>query len=503
MKQAVTGGQMKMLDSYTIQKIGIPSLVLMERAALSVYQALLEENFSLDKVLVICGGGNNGADGVAVARMLCIKGYSADVCILGNIEHFTEEMCRQTQIAENCHVSFVKNPDMSEYTTIVDAIFGVGLSREPEGVYRDIILQINASGVPVMAVDIPSGVSCDTGKILGCAVKARMTVTFAFHKTGLLFYPGASCAGKIQVADIGICRMPENEFELSVYTCDEADMFRIPARKPEGNKGTYGKVFLASGSRDISGAAYLSACAAMRTGAGMVKVHTREESRKTLAALLPEAMFSFYGEDSIRKEEIRTCLNWADVYGVGQGLGTSQQAEDILYTILAEGTKPLLIDADALNLLAGRMEVLANYPAPVIVTPHLGEFSRISGVSVEKWKEAPLYATKRFASKYRVITVCKDARTVISDGGDDIYINTTGNSGMATAGSGDVLGGIILGLMAQGMTPKDAAAVGAWLHGYAGDMAAADKGEYSLLAGDIINWTGEILKKRGQINEDT
>ena len=170
-----------------------------------------------------------------------------------------------------------------------------------------------------------------------------------------------------------------------------------------------------------------------------------------------------------------------------------------MYTILAEGRKPLLIDADGLNLLAGRMEVLSQYPAPVLVTPHLGEFSRISGVSVEEWKEAPLYLTKRFAGKYHLTVVCKDSRTVISDGGEEIFINTSGNSGMATAGSGDVLFGILMGFLSQGLSAREAAALGVYFHGMAGDMAAAQKGEYSMIAGDIITQAAEILKKRGAV----
>lgn len=499
MKQIVTGGQMKLLDSYTIEKMGISSLVLMERAALSVCQALREEEFPLEKVLVLCGTGNNGADGVAVARMLHAAGVSVDICILGKKDHYTEEMRKQVDIAENYHISFVKNAVPVEYTTIVDAVFGVGLSREVGGVYRDTIEALNRSDVKVMAVDIPSGISADTGKVLGCAVKADVTVTFAYEKAGLLFYPGASYAGKIKTADIGIYMPPQNDFELSIQSCEDKDLFRIPVRKPDGNKGTFGKIFLAAGSRDISGAAYLSACAALRTGAGMIKVHTRQENRQALTTMLPEAMYSFYDDEEIEKEQIREGFAWADVIGVGPGMGTGQQAEDILYTILAEGRKPLLIDADGLNLLAGRMEVLAQYPAPVIVTPHLGEFGRISGVSVEEWKEAPLYLTKRFAHKYHLTVVCKDSRTVISDGSEEIFINTSGNSGMATAGSGDVLSGILMGLLAQGLSAIDAASLGVYFHGAAGDMAAAQKGEYSMIAGDIITQTAEILKKRGAV----
>ncbi|MGN0398895.1 MAG: NAD(P)H-hydrate dehydratase [Blautia sp.] len=500
MKQLVTGSQMQQLDRYTINEIGIPSLVLMERAARSVYDALYSEHFPLKKVLILCGSGNNGADGVALARMLHLDGIPVHVWILGQESHFTEEMEQQIKIAEKYQISFVKNVCLSEYTTIVDAIFGVGLSREVTGIYQKIIEEVNQTAASVVSVDIPSGIHADTGAVMGCAIHACLTVTFAYEKAGMLLYPGALCSGKIITADIGIRKMPETVFDFSIHACEESDLLNIPDRRQDGNKGTFGKVLLIAGNADTSGAPYLCACAAMHTGAGMIKIHTREENRSILPVMLPESMYSFYGENKIEQEALTAAMEWADVIGIGPGLGTGAQAAELLDFVMYQGRKPLVIDADGLNLIKDRMELLENYKEPVIVTPHLGEFSRISGLSIRKWKESPLMSTRNFAENHHLTVVCKDARTIISDGSREIYINPSGNCGMATAGSGDVLTGIILGLLAQGSTPLNAAVTGTWIHGLAGDQAAAEKGSYSMLAGDLITGVETILKKRGKLS---
>ena len=498
MKQLVTSSQMKELDQDTIHKIGIPSLVLMERAARSIYDALFTEDIPLEKVLILCGSGNNGADGVALARMLHLDGIPVHIWILGEETHFTREMQQQVEIAKKYQVSFVKNVCLSEYTTIIDAIFGVGLSRKIRGIYQEIIEAVNQTSASIVSVDIPSGIHGDTGAVMGCAIHAALTITFAYEKAGLLLYPGASCAGKIIIADIGIRKLPETRLDPSIHACEDSDLSEIPKRRKDGNKGTFGKVLLIGGSQNTSGAPYLSACAAMRTGAGMIKIHTREENRSILPVMLPESMYSFYGENSIEPPTLANSMEWADVIGIGPGLGTDRQAAELLEFVIQTGTKPLVIDADGLNLIQDRMELLAHYKAPVLVTPHLGEFSRISGISIQEWKHSPLTITRDFAKKYHLTLVCKDSRTIISDGGSDIYINPSGNCGMATAGSGDVLTGIILGLLAQGSTPKSAAVTGAWIHGLAGDQAAAQKGTYSMLAGDLITGLETILKKRGE-----
>ena len=475
MREFVSGTQMKQLDRYTIQEIGIPSLVL----------------------LVLCGSGNNGADGVALARMLHLSNISVDVEILGNPSHFTTEMKQQIEIAKKYQVAFVKNKSLSEYTTIVDAIFGVGLDREVGGGYKEKIKEINQADAKVVAVDIPSGIDSATGKVLGCAVCADWTVSFAYEKLGTVFYEGAEYAGNVRVADIGIVKMPEICFPISTYTFEEKDLKEKLFRRESGNKGTFGKVLLIAGNEMISGAALLSASSVLHTGAGMVKVHTRKENRAILPVQLPEAMYCFYGKKEIKSEALAESLEWADVVGIGPGLGTNKQAEALLEFVLKYSKRPLVIDADGLNLLKSKLDLLEKYEYPVIMTPHLGEFSRLSGLSIKDWKQQPIELTNELAHRYNVTLVCKDARTVIADGGQNVYVNTTGNSGMATAGSGDVLTGILLGLLAQGYAPLDAAVMGVCVHGLAGDEAAKEKGKYAMVAGDLITYTGDVLKKRG------
>lgn len=493
MELLVTGEQMKALDRFTIREMGVPSLVLMERAGLAVFEEMKKEKLPLEKTLVLCGGGNNGADGVVIGRLLSLAGYPADVCILGNPEHFTEEMKKQIDIGKKYGISFVNTFQLHEYTTIVDAILGVGLSREVSGKYKDVICRIHRFSGKVVSVDIPSGISADTGAILGAAVKADLTVTFGYRKAGLCFYPGASYAGKVVLADVGIYRDKKVLLKPEISACTREEL-KLLRRKPEGNKGTFGKIFLVAGSRDIFGAAYLSGYGAMKTGAGMLKICTPRENREMFACF-PEAMLQVYDEDTDIEAMVKAGMEWADVYGIGPGIGTGPLARKILEILLSRGTKPLVIDADGINLLKGREELLKNYPGGTILTPHLGEFSRLAGISPSVWKRDPAGITGRYAGEWNTVLICKDARTVIARDPDRIFINLSGNDGMATAGSGDVLTGILLGLLAQGTPLLEAAYTGVYLHGAAGDRAAAEKGRAGMLAKDIAEGAAMILNE--------
>lgn len=491
MDKIVTGEQMQFLDKYTIEQMGVPSLVLMERAGLSVFEAMKKEDLSFDKILILCGSGNNGADGVVLARLLHLAGYCVDVCILGKPEKFTKEMQKQIDIGKNYGISFVKSFHISEYTVIVDAVFGVGLSREITGNLKETILHLQKFQGKIVAVDIPSGICSKTGKILGCAVKADLTVTFAYGKAGIYLYPGAEYAGKVVVADIGIYAKPQILPQPEVFAYTREDLKAVQ-RKKDGNKGSFGKILLIAGSKDIFGAAYLGGMAAMRTGAGMLKICTHKEN-KNLFSCFPEAMLLCYEDNQDITKELLESFVWADAIGIGPGIGLEKQAENLLDIVLSYGTKPLVIDADAIGMLKGRKEQLKNYSNEVILTPHLGEFSRLTGISIEKWKENPIKITQEIAKPLSVVLVCKDARTVISKGNERIYLNLSGNDGMASAGSGDVLTGMILSLLAQGKDALKAACLGAYLHGAAGDLAAERKGRAAMLAGDLIEAAGQIL----------
>ena len=494
MELLVTGNQMKKLDTFTIQEMGVPSLVLMERAGLAVYDEMLREGFPLTRTLVLCGGGNNGADGVVIARLLFLAGYDVDVCILGNPGHFTEEMKKQIDIGKNYGISFVNTFLPNEYTTIVDAVLGVGLSRGVSGKYKDAILLINDCQGKVVSVDIPSGISADTGAVLGAAVKADLTVTFGYRKAGLCFYPGAAYAGKIIVADVGIYKDKRAVLKPELCACTFQDLQKLK-RLPEGNKGSFGKIFLVAGSRNIFGAAYLSGYGAMKTGAGMLKVCTARENRQMFSCF-PEAMLQVYDENTDLEAMMKEGMDWADVYGIGPGIGTGPLAEALLEILLANGKKPLVIDADGINLLRGRKELLKNYPGGTILTPHLGEFSRLTGVSVEEWKKNPIEITGKTAEELHTVLICKDARTVIAENQEKVCINLSGNDGMATAGSGDVLTGILLSVLAQRKGELfGSACLGVYLHGVAGDLAAEKKGRAGMLAKDIAQAAASILNE--------
>ncbi|MDD3338733.1 MAG: NAD(P)H-hydrate dehydratase [Lachnospiraceae bacterium] len=500
MKRIVTAEQMKSMDRYTIEQIGLPSVLLMERAALAIV-AELEEQYDLKRVLVVCGSGNNGGDGIAIARILHCKGVCAEICEAGNPAHKTKETIFQGDVAEKYQVPLVNNPQWHEYTTIVDAIFGVGLSRTITGNYETVIREINHSGIPVCAVDIPSGIHAGTGQIMGCAIQAKSTVTFAFSKAGLLLYPGAAMAGTCITADIGIYEPEGLSFQPEIHVLEAADPEVLLQRKTDGNKGTFGKAFLIAGSGDIFGAAYLSAMACMRSGAGMIKILTAEENRENLQRLIPEAMLLTYKEKDDTEPLIRQGLEWADVVAAGPGIGQSAQSEDMVRTLLEISRKPLVLDADALNLIGLHPEWLESCQASCILTPHMGEMARLTGLPVAEIKKDPIGVAGRFAAERNVQCVLKDARTCTADVDGSIYINMTGNDGMATAGSGDVLTGMILSLLCQGVPAVKAGALGAYLHGKAGDKAREKLGTASMLARDIITAIPEVYEeiKHGKI----
>lgn len=492
MKRILNSRQMRDTDQYAIHVMQMPAMVLMEKAAEAVCERLAGGTFDTKRVLVLCGSGNNGGDGIAVARMLTLRNVDVELCLAGNQEHFTAESALQWKIAENYSVKVVKNPAWREYTTIIDALFGTGLSRPVSGKYAERIEEANASPARVLSVDIPSGVNGSTGQIMGHAVRADETVTFAFHKPGCLLYPGASCAGRVHLADVGIYETAE-KYEPDIRLLERSDLRRLPPRTADGNKGTFGKILIAAGSKDIYGAAYMCASAAFRAGAGMVKVLTARENREILAAALPEAMvFCYDGEDWL--SQLDSGIQWADYIGVGPGLGTGERAVALVRALLERTDKPMVIDADGLNILSGHRDWLTAGHAPVILTPHMGEMSRLTGIPVGKLKEDPLGQSAALAKETGAVVVMKDARTVIGLPDGSTLLNILGNSGMATAGSGDVLTGTILGCLGSGLSPADAASAGVLLHACAGDQAAMELGEASLMAMDICRRLGRIME---------
>ena len=492
----VNAAQMKAADQYTIQKLGVPSLELMEHAAQACVQVLEDEKVDLSHVCVVCGSGNNGGDGFAIARILQNNRYSVETFCVGNPEHYTEETQEQMHRLQECGGKITYGmPQEDSYSVIIDAVFGVGLSRKVEGRYRQVIEQMNRMRGTKFAVDIPSGLSATTGCILGCAFKADYTVTFQLKKIGLELSQGRTMAGRVIVPDIGISTDSICEDQEIVRTAGK-DIYRkmLPDRPEDSNKGTYGRLLVIAGSKGMAGAAYLNAHAAYMTGAGLVRIYTSSDNREILQTLLPEAIITTYEE--YNKEELLSLLTWADGVCIGSGLGMSRLSEKILKTVIEYVKVPCLIDADGLNLLAENKNYLNQMAERrFVITPHMKEMSRLTGISVEELKADRIQILKDFISRYRITCVLKDSRTLIASEEKGIRMNLTGNSAMAKAGSGDVLAGVISGWMVQGKEAEDAAELGTYIHGLSGDLEKFEKGVYSVMARDLIEYISKALMK--------
>ena len=492
----VNAAQMKAADQYTIQKLGVPSLELMEHAAQACVQVLEDEKVDLSHVCVVCGSGNNGGDGFAIARILQNNRYSVETFCVGNPEHYTEETQEQMHRLQECGGKITYGmPQEDSYSVVIDAVFGVGLSRKVEGRYRQVIEQMNRMRGTKFAVDIPSGLSATTGCILGCAFKADYTVTFQLKKIGLELSQGRTMAGRVIVPDIGISTDSICEDQEIVRTAGK-DIYRkmLPDRPEDSNKGTYGRLLVIAGSKGMAGAAYLNAHAAYMTGAGLVRVYTSSDNREILQTLLPEAIITTYEE--YNKEELLSHLTWADGVCIGSGLGMSRLSEKILKTVIEYVKVPCLIDADGLNLLAENNNYLNQMAERrFVITPHMKEMSRLTGTPVEELKADRIQILKDFISRYRITCVLKDSRTLIASEEKGIRMNLTGNSAMAKAGSGDVLAGVISGWMVQGKEAEDAAELGTYIHGLSGDLAKFEKGVYSVMARDLIEYISKALMK--------
>lgn len=508
MRYILTAEQMKTADTRTIREVGIPSLVLMERAALACVSVMKEAEIDLSRPLIVCGAGNNGGDGFAIARLLTEKGIVPEVIFAGKPEARSEETRIQMQILENLGVSVGNCLPDREYSVIIDAVFGIGLTRPIEGKYKEIIEKMNSYCADKVAVDISSGISADTGAVLGTAFEADITVTFAYGKRGHIFYPGCTASGRVYVMTIGIEASWLGQEKDAAFALEAEDIRKLmPERPADSNKGTYGKLLLIAGSKGMSGAAYLSARAAYAAGAGLVRIYTEESNREILQGLIPEAILTTYEERDGGKtlRQLPELLEWADVICMGCGLGKGDTAVRLTESLLEINKKPCVLDADALNILAEdkrRMKALESAKAAYILTPHMKEMSRLDGHTVQEWKKERTALLKAFTERYPAVCVLKDARTLAAKQGEQLYINTSGNASMAKAGAGDVLAGITAGLLAQGMDDFEAAVLGVYLHGCAGEQAGMEKGPYSVLARDIIDGIGKTWKILEEQHED-
>ena len=487
-----TGEQMRRADLYTIEEIGVPSMVLMERAALEVVRCMEEEQLDFRKVLVICGSGNNGGDGYAIARLLHLKGHDVTIFFAGNSQKRSEENAQQAKIAAHYEIPVITNLGTEEYSVIIDALFGTGLKREVTGHYREVLCSVNQMAGKKVAVDLPSGIHDTTGARMGIAFCADLTVAIAFPKRGLFFQEGNVCAGKILTGDIGISSETFSEGTVT-FGYEKQDLFLgFPKRKKNSHKGSYGKVLMIAGSKGMSGAAYLSAKAAYAVGAGLVQIYTHEENRVILQQLLPEVIITTY--DTFDSEQLEKLIQWADLIGIGCGLGKSDTAERVMQYTLKRALVPCVVDADGINILSKHMEWIEETNALIVLTPHMKEMSRMLQCSVKELIEQRMEKLHAFVERYKVVCVLKDARTLVAKEHQNTYLNLSGNAAMAKAGSGDVLAGVIVGILAQQCEPYTSACLGVFLHGLAGDMARDKKGAYSVLASDLVAEISSVLK---------
>lgn len=497
MQYLVTGKEMTLLDQNTSKHFNVPELVLMEQAAMAFVRKLFllerERGLSCKKALIVCGSGNNGADGLAIARLLRQQGMEPLLWPVGEQTGLrqSESYRVQRSICEAYGIA-VTDRACSGVELIIDAIFGTGLSRKVEGALSEVIELLNRMLAWRVAVDIASGLSADTGEVLGAAFRADDTITFSFGKVGQYLWPGNEYSGILHVVPIGITQESFLSDRPKAAALERGDLALLPGRRAHSNKGTYGKLLVVAGSVNMAGAACLCARAAYRAGTGLVRVLTPEENRQIIQTSVPEAVLTTYRADSPDEKAVREAVLWADAVVAGPGIGTGKGARALLELVLGCVSVPTVLDADALNIAAEDCARLSAPHADLIVTPHLGEMARLTGHTVEHIQGALLESARQFAETYGVVCVLKDFRTVTAVPGGLTYLNLSGNHGMATAGSGDVLSGVIGGLLAQGMKASVAASCGVYLHGLAGDAAARHTGKRALMASDIADGLKEL-----------
>lgn len=501
MKSIVNGKEMKAIDGYSIQTIGIPSPVLMERAAVSVAEEIMKEKRvgKTSDILCVAGAGNNGGDAVAVARILHCYGYQTRVCMLGQPDKQTRETKLQLEICKNLQIPVEEVLELENADVIVDGLFGIGINSPVRAPFDQYIRKINEwhqdSAVRLIyAVDMPSGISSDNGQIMGEAIEADVTVTFGYKKCGLILYPGRSFAGKTIVEDIGFPAEALQANPPAGIAMEEADLALLPQRKADSNKGSYGKILLIAGQKNMSGAAYFAGAAAYKTGAGLVRILTPEANRVILQSSLPQAMINIIEEtDDVKIDEM---IHWCDVIIAGPGVGIEEKTAALIGKFIDRSAKPWVIDADGLNLLAKHPEWYEKLKGRSIVTPHMGEMGRLTGLTVGELKADRAKACREYAKAHELVCIMKDSCSVISDGNLVCY-NETGNHGMAKGGSGDVLAGITAAIAGQGADLFYAACLSAYIHGAAGDIAAAESSYHAMTTDDLLDSLRVFFAKQG------
>ena len=502
-----TAQQMREIDRSTIQERGVPSTQLMERAAAAVADEVmsLTGDFA-GRVVCFCGPGNNGGDGVACARQLLEAGFEVRCILVGSHEKMTQDTrAMEVKLAAAGGKLEPFQPDDADFAAwclkadaMVDAIFGIGLNSDVRGDALTAIHMMNTCDIPVVSADIPSGVETDTGRVLGAAVHARSTVTFTLPKVGHYVGKGGLCTGTLTVADIGISKDLVDALDCPVQSVEGSDVV-LPRRPLDAHKGDFGRCAIVGGSVGYTGAPVLAAQAAVRTGAGLVSLGVPTPIWAVAAAKLDEAMpyplpAGKEGQLSLEAgEAIHHKLAGCGVCLIGPGLGRGNGVSAVVRHLLSEIHIPVILDADGINALEGHIDILdARQGLHTVLTPHDGEFARLGG---DLSAGDRLGAARNFAMEHCSCLVLKGPRTITAFPDGTAYIHTTGNPGMAKGGSGDVLAGVILSLLGQGLPARQAVPMAVWLHGAAGDLCAEEIGEYGMTPTDVVATLPRILKE--------
>ncbi len=479
----------KQLDNLAETEFGIPVSSLMDNAGKCIFNAL-KEDFSASTYAVFCGKGNNGGDGFTLARYLKQDGKNVAIYLACEEDELSGIALDAFNAAKNSGVEIKKvNEGVPEDAVIVDALIGISLSGAPRDVIKDTIEIINGLKNTKISVDIPSGLNADTGKALGNVVMADYTYTLQLDKVGLNVYPGIEYAGIKKIIDIGIPAECVSRLHFKNHLIDyECAKALMPMRKRDGHKGDFGKVGIIGGSAGMSGSVCLAAKAALRMGAGLVYVFVPDEIFDIVSVKLTEAII-------VKESQFSEYIDKLDSIAVGMGYSHDIKKKHIIKQIARKFEKSVVFDAGSIGYLALNKELLKNKKCSAVLTPHTGEFSKLINMSTKEIETNRMFLTTKYAKEYNCALLLKGAATLVGASGGELRINSTGNSGMATAGSGDVLSGIIAGLLAQGLNCFDAASVGAFIHGLAGDAASDLKTEYGVIAGDIIENIPEAVKK--------
>ncbi|HSA63998.1 MAG TPA: NAD(P)H-hydrate dehydratase [Nitrospira sp.] len=506
MMKIVTATQMQALDRRTITEAQVPSLTLMERAGKGTAE-FIERRFGPlagKRVTIVCGKGNNGGDGLVVARLLRQRRAVVTVLMLALAAELSRDAAamyrRWLRIAGRSATKTFRSADHVEdlltgSTLIVDALLGTGLSTPVSGAYREAIRLMNRTGSPIVAVDMPSGIHADDGALLGHAIRATATVTFGLPKLGLYLGAGIDHAGDIHVVDIGIpAAFVDKVDSRTLLITEETVRAALPSRPASSHKGTYGHAGILAGSVGKTGAAALAAKAALRIGAGLVTVGVPASVNDVLEAKLLEVMTMPLPDTKARTlgrasfDRIMAFIQARTAIAIGPGLSTHPETVELVQSLVKHLDRPSVLDADALNALASRASLLTECKTPPILTPHPGEMARLEvGATSQSINADRLGTARRFARERGVFLVLKGARTIVARPDGLLMICPTGNPGMATAGTGDVLTGMLVGLLAQGVPSWEAACAATYLHGAAGDLAARRFGPAGMIAGDLID----------------